>query len=219
MSVTLEAQVLLDNLDSSICCPFFNKSGTLHVLFSDTGQIGVVKGEDEGVEEIHNTDGQPSYAAFSREGALYITDFTHGAVLVATDPTESTQTNKDFRSERQDLVVSVYEDKPLKGPGSLAFDSNGNIFFTDSGPFGETGIQNATGSLFTITSGVSAQILKPIVLEKLAGPSGIAIAPNGKFVYVAEMMTNRILRFFEKPTGNFFILLFDPYYCVTTSIV
>ena len=197
--------MVLDNLDGSICCPFFDKSGTLHVLFSETGQIGVVREENGDVEEIHNTDGQPSCAAFSQEGALYITDFTHGAVLVATDPAESTQTNKDFRSERQDLVVSVYEDKPLKGPASLAFDSNGNIFFTDSGPFGETGVHNATGSLFTITSGVSTQILKPIVLEKLTGPSGLAIAPNGKFIYVAEMMTNRIIRFFEKPTGNVFI--------------
>ena len=202
MSATLEAQVVLDNLDSSICCPFFNKAGTLHVVFSEIGQIGVVREDSGEVDEVHNTDGEPSCAAFSQEGSLYITDYTHGAVLVATDPTASTQTNKDFRSERQDLVVSVYEDKPLKGPGSLAFDSNGNIFFTDSGPFGETGIHNATGSLFTITSGVSTKILKPIVLEKLARPSGIAISPNGKFIYVAEMMTNRILRFFENPTGN-----------------
>ena len=204
MSVTLEAQVLLDNLDSSICCPFFNKSGTLHVLFSDTGQIGVVKGEDEGVEEIHNTDGQPSYAAFSREGALYITDFTHGAVLVATDPTESTQTNKDFRSERQDLVVSVYEDKPLKGPGSLAFDSNGNIFFTDSGPLGDTGLHNPSGSLFMISGGNSTNnmmMLKPISLENLAYPSDIALSNNDKMIYVTEMMTNRLLRFFQKPEG------------------
>ena len=201
MSMNIEAQVVVDNLGSSICSPFFDKTGNLHVVFSDTGQIGLMRPGNEEIEEVHNTDGQPSCAVFSQEGALYITDFTHGSVLVAADPIESTQTNKDFRSERQDLVVSVYEDKPLKGPGSIAFDPNGNIFFTDSGPFGETGIHNATGSLFTITSGVSTQILKPVVLEKLAGPSGIAIAPNGKFIYVTEMMTNRVLRFFERPTG------------------
>jgi len=98
-------------------------------------------------------------------------------------------------------VVDVYEDKPLKGPNSIVFDLNGTMFFTDSGPLGETGLHSPRGSLYVIATSLSGKMLKPISLETLAYPTGIAISPDGKFIYVAEMMTNRILRFFQRPEG------------------
>ena len=201
MTQQFEARSYIENLDENICCPFFDKFGALHVVFSETGQVAVIR--DMTPHTIHNTNGHTSGAAFDANGALYMTDFTQGAVLVSVGPEESTQPNKDFRNETQDVFVSVYEDKPLKGPSAIAFDKAGNIFFTDSGPFGETGINSPAGSLFSITSGVSTRILKPIVLEKLAGPSDVAVSPVNNFVYITEMMANRVLRFVEKPTGKF----------------
>lgn len=41
------------------------------------------------------------------------------------------------------------------------------------------------------------------IVENLAYPSGVALSPCGKYVYVAEMMKNRVLRFFQKPEGVF----------------
>ena len=43
-------------------------------------------------------------------------------------------------SGEQEVIVGVYEDKPLKGPNSIIQDYKGNIYFTDSGPQGETGL-------------------------------------------------------------------------------
>jgi len=43
--------------------------------------------------------------------------------------------NSGDRSEAE--LVSEYEGVPLEGPNSIALSNkNGNIFFTDSGPFG-----------------------------------------------------------------------------------
>jgi len=120
---------------------------------------------------------------------LYIADFAHGSILGVQ------------KGGEQEVIVGVYEDKPLKGPNSIVSDSIGNLFFTDSGPLGETGVHSPTGSLFMISGGPTGQILKPLCLEKLAYPSGLAVSPTGKFIYVAEMMTNRVLRFFQQPEG------------------
>lgn len=126
--------------------------------------------EMEKVERVHMTHGQPSGAMYDSDGVLYVADFAHGAVL-AVQP-----------DGVHDVVVGVYEDRPLKGPNTIVKDKNGNIFFTDSGPFGETGLDSPSGSLFAIVSSSAGQILKPLSLESLAYPSGVAVSPNGKFM-------------------------------------
>ena len=190
-----QTSVLFDKLGSDICSPFFDNFGSLHVVFADAGEIAVLR---EDVKVVHSTNGQASSASFDNTGLMYITDFAHGAVLVKS---QNPGNSRDFRNEQQEEVVAVYEDKPLRGPSSIAFDKIGNIFFTDCGPFGDTGLHSPLGSLFVISVGPSGKILKPIILEKLAGPSSVALSPDEKFIYVTEMMTNRVLRFVEKPTG------------------
>jgi hypothetical protein len=37
-------------------------------------------------------------------------------------------------------VVADYEGRPFFGPNSLCFASNGTLFFTDSGPMGDTSL-------------------------------------------------------------------------------
>jgi hypothetical protein len=49
------------------------------------------------------------------------------------------------------------------------------LFFTDSGPLGESSVENPTGSLFAIDLSVS--MLKPIIYSKLAHPCGLALNP------------------------------------------
>jgi len=146
----------------------------------------------EKIQTVHSTQGMPSGGMFDKDGTLYVTDFAHGSVLAVQLDTGD-----------QESLVGVYEDKPLKGPNTITQDKFGNFYFTDSGPFGQTGLDNPTGSLFTITNSPTGQILKPLALETLAYPAGVAVSPNGKFIYVAEQMKNRVLRFFQKPEGVF----------------
>jgi len=95
--------------------------------------------------------------------------------------------------------VREYEAKDFKGPSAMAVDTKGNMFFTDSGPLGESTLQAPCGSVYTISR--DGQLLQPLALETLAHPCGLALAPNDAALYVCEMMANRLLRFIQRPMG------------------
>ena len=167
--IKIKAELFLESVGTDICAPFFDKRGLLHVLLQDAGDILMLN--DSGrIQRVHSTHGQPNGAIVDPLGLVYVTDFAHGAVLVVQP------------DGNQESVVEVYEDKPFKGPNSIVYDSKGTIFFTDSGPLGETGLHSPKGSLFMIANSVSGKMLKPISLETLASPSGIALSPDGKFM-------------------------------------
>jgi sugar lactone lactonase YvrE len=181
------AQTWLGDLgNKDLCSPFFDSKGTLHVIYQLSGEIWEVSGQGQ-MKKVHGSGGQLSSAMFDSEGLLYLADFAHGGILNAID-------------SEQELVVGVYEDRPLQGPNSIV-DAKGAIYFTDSGPLGETGLHNPSGSLFAIAGKPGNQILKPISYANLAYPSGLAY--NNGVIYVAETMTNRVLRFFQEPEGVF----------------
>ena len=71
-------------------------------------------------------------------------------------------------------------------------EKNNTLFFTDSGPMGETSLENPSGSVFAIDFSVS--MLKPVIYNKLAYPCGIALSAEENVLYVAETYENRILR-------------------------
>lgn len=78
-------------------------------------------------------------------------------------------------------------------------EKNNCLFFTDSGPMGETSLENPSGSIFAIDLTVS--MLKPIVYGKLAHPSGLAMSPSENVLYVAETLNNRVLRIVVHSSG------------------
>ena len=162
------ATVYLSNLGDDVCSPFFDKEGIFHAIVQNSGVVLSLDPSGK-MTTTHATDGQPSGAVYDESGTLFVTDIGHGAVLAVQDGV-------------QDAVVAVYEDRPLKGPSSITTDKFGNIFFTDSGPLGETGLASPSGSVFCIANSPGGQILKPISLSNLAYPCGIAVSPDGKFV-------------------------------------
>lgn len=85
----------------------------------------------------------------------------------------------------------------------MVFDSQGQMYFTDPGPFGETGLLSPKGSCFVVTSPAHERILRPLALEALAYPTGLAVSPSETAVYVCEQAANRVLRFVQKPSGVF----------------
>lgn len=183
----IPASVFVSGIGNDVCSPFFNESGSLHVIRQSIGAVLSIDSVGN-PKTVANTGGQPSCGVYSSTGVLYIADFAHAAIL-AYPP-----------DGQQEMVVGAYEDKPLKGPSGLAL-VDGDVFFADSGPFGETGLHSPSGSLLVISSTPSGKILKPVSLGNLAYPAGIAVSKDKKFIYVAEMMLNRVLRFFQRPQG------------------
>ena len=151
---------------SSITSPFIHPStGDIHYVSTGTGEIYAIDG---GAQKcVLNSGGMPTAAQFDADGTLYVTDLAHGAVMRLDE------------NDNLSPVVKVYEDTPFKGPSSLIFDRNRRLFFTDSGPLGETTLEKPKGSVFCIESHPDgSQVLRPLALEALAHPSALCVAPD-----------------------------------------
>jgi aspartate beta-hydroxylase len=176
--------------------------GVVHVCDSQTGSISKV--ENGHFSEILNTHGQPAAIAFDpTTDAMHICDLAHQSVLRVEG--HNAETDTPVLSE----IVREYNRKPLHGPTALAFDHEGTVYFTDSGPFGENTIDRPLGSVFSIAHEQS--LVHPLALNCLAHSSGICISPNQQCVYVCEMMQNRVLRFAQRPKGAFHMSVFHSF--------
>ena len=92
----------------------------------------------------------------------------------------------------------------MEGPNSIALENkSGNIFFTDSGPFGENLVANGKGSVFIID--MQQQSIRPLALRCLQSPTGLAFSKDEKVLFVAETGLNRILRFYESKEGVYYM--------------
>ena len=67
------------------------------------------------------------------------------------------------------------------------------LYFTDSGAWGETSIENPKGSVFAYD--IQLDFVRPLALNCLAYPTGMALTNNDNILYVCETGKNRILRF------------------------
>jgi sugar lactone lactonase YvrE len=107
-------------------------------------------------------------------------------------------------------VIKDFDGSALKGPNSMVLsDKHNSLFFTDSGPLGESSLENPTGSLFVIDLSVS--MLKPIIYGSLAHPSGVALNSNQGMLYVCETLKNRILRVVIHSSGVFHTSVFHQF--------
>ena len=165
-----------------------DKDGNLFAA-CQTGHIYSIV--DQQCQELYYTGGQPTSLIFESNNTAYIADMAHQRILCHTEIEGRVEVTE---------IVKDYEGMPLLGPNCIVLNENTNyLYFTDSGPLGETSITNPVGNIFA--ADLELLVLKPIALKCLAYPSGIAISNDGKYIYVAEMSLNRILRIVQSPPG------------------
>jgi sugar lactone lactonase YvrE len=174
--------------------------GDLYVAGSADGRIYKVSFEANTLVEQLNSGGSPTGLAFDHEGKLHILDAALKAVLQAS-------THDGTYRE----LISDFNDVPLKGPHSATFSADGSLFFTDPGAPGETSIINPKGSAFfaaaapiegSAAGGSSGRgKIYALAQSALAHPTGIALDPAEKAIYVCEASANRLLRFTERPAA------------------
>ena len=153
------------------------------------------------MEVAFSTGGQPTGLVFDMQGSSFIADMAHQAIL--------SQTVTDLRIEITP-VIKDFDGNALKGPNSMVLsEKNNSLFFTDSGPLGETNLENPNGSIFAIDLGVS--MLKPILYGKLAHPCGLALSPDENVLYVAETLNNRVLRVVLHSSGVYYTSVFHQF--------
>jgi len=191
--------------ETPVTAPCFGPTGELHTI-SINGEIfrylGSVEGDgDLQIESWGNSSGQPQGLAFDGQAA-FVCEAAHQALF-------RIQRTEEDGVPRQEVepYVREYEGSALLGPHGVCISKDtGVIYFTDSGPMGETSFANPKGSVFAIQG--STQLLIPLTLQSLAHPSGICLSPEGNCVYVAETCKNRILRYARRPTGVYHLSVF-----------
>jgi len=162
--------------------------GNLYVICK-TGDIFSVV--DRQCQQLYNTGGQPTSLTFDSQGSAYICDQAHQAILCQTDVENRVEVTP---------IVRDYESKPLLGPNTVVLSEHNNfLYFTDSGPMGESTISNPKGSLYA--ADLDLLVLKPIILNCLAHPSGLTFSNDEKVIFLAETLKNRVLRIAHKPLG------------------
>uniref|UniRef100_K3W8A4 SMP-30/Gluconolactonase/LRE-like region domain-containing protein n=1 Tax=Globisporangium ultimum (strain ATCC 200006 / CBS 805.95 / DAOM BR144) TaxID=431595 RepID=K3W8A4_GLOUD len=185
---------------TKICSPFVSRdplNPAIYYVSAGTAEIFECKPQ-ESHTSLAFSGGEPYGAQFDQYGRIHIADCAHAAVLRVDD------------AGQPGVMVKAYEERAFRGPNSIAFGADGTIYFTDSGPMGETTLEKPRGSIFSIcTSPSGGQILRPLALECLAHPSGITASPaDPKILFVAEMMQNRIVRLCQRPSNTYHLNVF-----------
>lgn len=195
--------------DTPICSPAFGPSGELFTV-STAGDIFRYAGNADydtefAAESWGNSSGQPMGLEFDTQGAAFVCDAAHQAIFRIT----RVETEDGLPRQEIEPYVREYEQAQFLGPNSLCLSrQSGMLYFTDSGPFGETSMQNPRGSVFAISP--STQLLIPLCLNTLASPCGLALSqPDERHLYVCETAMNRILRFSQHPPGVYHCSVFS----------
>ncbi|ETI48559.1 hypothetical protein, variant [Phytophthora nicotianae CJ01A1] len=184
---------------AKICSPFVAGDGCIHYVSAGTGEVFKYQAPDSHTPVVFS-GGEPFGAQFDHRGRLHLADCAHAAILRVDD------------TAQPGVMVKAYEERAFRGPNGIAFAQDDTLFFTDSGPLGETTLEKPQGSVFCIASSPSGgQVLRPLVMECLAHPWGIAVSPDTGALFVAETMKNRIVRLRQRPNNAYHTSIFHQF--------
>ena len=93
-------------------------------------------------------------------------------------------------------LIDGYEGKSFNRPNDIAFDEQGNLYFSDPKEYKK---EDPKGRIFYYN--FSNKELK-LVAEGLDFPNGLGISPTTKKLYVSESGRNRILEFEITKSGD-----------------
>ena len=145
--------------------------GTVDVFRSKSGYTGADIGEY----------GQPGSNGLTFDPQGRLTMCQHGnRQILRVEPHGNTT-----------VMADRYQGKRLNSPNDLVYRSDGTLFFTDP-PFGlprmfdDPNKELSFSGVYSIRNGAIA-----LVTDELAGPNGIALSPDERFLYVGNWDPNR----------------------------
>ena len=160
--------------------PVWHPSG--NVYFSDIANNRIVRLDRKGQLHIFRTpSGYTNGNLFDLEGRLLSCE---GGGIDSNR--RITRTEKDGTIT---ILTDNYQGKPYNSPNDLTIDSKGRIYFTDPRYRDRTGMQQLDKNGKPIEGvyridGVGK--VTRIINHEVDRPNGIAVSPNGKFLYVAD---------------------------------
>ena len=168
--------------------PAWDGRGNIYVSNCDADPGIITKFDETGNVSVAFTGSAKTFLktngmTFHQSGSLFACDFGKKAIVEI----------------RPDGSVSTYADNyqgvPFRGPNDLAFDPNGNLYFTDPK---DSSKEAPIGRVYRVDK------LKKVtqVASGLAFPNGIAFSADGKSLYVAESQKYQVLKYAVKMDGS-----------------
>jgi gluconolactonase len=155
---------------------------------------------DGAFETIAEPGGGPNGNAFGPGGTIYSCNnggfswSTRDGLLIpehrAQDYASGRIDRIDPRTGAIETLYRACEGRTLSAPNDLVFDDQGGFWFTDHGATSEQGRDHG-GIYYARADG--SRIVRAI--HTLIGPNGIALAPDGRTLYVALTHERQILAF------------------------
>jgi gluconolactonase len=130
-----------------------------------------------------NTIKQTNGLTVNKDGSLFACDYGKGAIL---------RINPDKKVEE---YAKGFNDKPFNRPNDLAFDPDGNLYFSDPKSYNK---EILDGAIYRIEANTRKVTL---AAKDLAFPNGLAFSADAKFLFVCESAKHRILKFRVNPDG------------------
>jgi len=155
--------------------PVFDADGNLWCVDVPYGRIFHVDRRAQWTL-AHQSDGQPHGLARLPDGTFAVADYRHG--LTRFDPA-------------RDTVASICEgvnSERFRGLGDITRAQNGDLWFTDPG---RSSLSDPSGRLFRLREGASTP---DVMLANVPYPNGVALSPDGRFVYLAATRANAVWR-------------------------
>lgn len=123
-----QSNIFMNGLSNDLCSPCFSHDDKLYLILQNNAEVISIDTSGH-ISSVVTTNGQPSGITFIHDQGntiLYIADIAIGSIL-------------SLNNGNLEACVQKYENRPLLGPNSIISYKN-IIYFTDSGPFGETGV-------------------------------------------------------------------------------
>jgi gluconolactonase len=161
------------SLHSFLEGPCFDEHDNMWLVDVPYGRIFRIN--KDGKWHLHKTyDGEPHSIKAKKDGTFILTDYQNGLL------------EYDGIDHFNALAVG-HDGDPFKGLSDLTIAPNGDVWITDSG---RTSLSDPTGNVFRYKT--DGELVH--VLENVPYPNGIALSPDGKFVYVAATRANAVWR-------------------------
>lgn len=158
----------------------WSQDGT-YLLYSDVPASEILKIDKDGQSTLRKESGGASGLAFDTKGRLYVCE-THNRRLVRID-----------RKGAVEVLASEWEGKKLNSPNDVAVSRNGHVYFTDPAfATADTRRELPFYAIFHISPKGEMQV----AWKGGTRPNGIALAADGKHLYVADSDA-RVVRVFD----------------------
>lgn len=157
------------------------------LFFSDIPNADIVRYADGKAAVANDESGQSNGLMFDKTTALIACEHKNRRVSRAEKPGQHGKT-----------IVDGYEGKRLNSPNDLWIDQTGGIYFTDPRYGNRDDMEMQIEGVYYVSA--DGEISR--IIDDLVRPNGIALSPDGKWLYVVDNGASLLYRYPVQTPGK-----------------